>query len=67
MKNTVLIYGADDPWTSCHVILSSTSENILMINPATKHTTQIKDLGEIDKKEVSLKLDKWLESNFKVN
>lgn len=65
LKNTVCIYGAEDPWTSCRI--STSEENLVIINPKTNHATLIKDVGEAPKKEIEKKLNDWLVTEVVVN
>jgi hypothetical protein len=65
LKNTICIYGAEDPWTSCRI--STSGKNLVIINPGTNHATLIKDVGELPKKQVEEKLNAWLITEVVVN
>lgn len=65
LERTIFIYGAEDPWTSCKPEISSTGDNLMIINPGTNHSTQIKDLSEEDKNRIEEKINRWL--NVQVN
>lgn len=67
LKNTICIYGAEDPWTSCRINISSSSNNLVIINPKTNHSTLIKDIGEVQKKEIQTKLNSWLTGEVVIN
>ena len=60
LTHTIFIYGAEDPWTSCRVNISATSDNLLFVNPKTNHSTQIKNLGDKEKQQVTEKLGEWI-------
>jgi hypothetical protein len=63
LSHTIFIYGAEDPWTSCRVNMSPASDNLLIINPKTNHSTLIHDVGEKEKRQISEKLNKWLKKS----
>ena len=67
ITHTIFIYGAEDPWTSCLANISSTSDNLLLINPKTNHSTLIKDVGEKEKQQIREKLNKWLNAPVVIN
>jgi hypothetical protein len=67
LSHTILIYGAEDPWTACKPDISSTSNNLVIVNPKTNHSTLIKDLDEKDKQQVREKLQGWLKSPVVIN
>ena len=67
LTHTIFIYGAEDPWTSCSANISSTSDNLLIINPKTNHSTLIKDVGEKEKQQIREKLNKWLNAPVVIN
>jgi hypothetical protein len=60
LTHTILIYGAEDPWTSCMASISATSDNLLFVNPKTNHATEINDLDEKDKQQIRKKLESWI-------
>jgi hypothetical protein len=64
LRNTIFIYGTEDPWTACKANISPASDNLMILNPNTNHATLIKDVSEEEKKRIKEKLSQWLRSEF---
>ncbi|MGZ5247704.1 MAG: hypothetical protein ACXWV5_11685, partial [Flavitalea sp.] len=62
LRSTIFIYGAEDPWTACKPNISTKSDNLIIVNPGTNHSTLIKNVTESEKKKVKEKLSKWIKS-----
>ena len=62
LTHTILVYGAEDPFTSCKATIDATADNLLFVIPLTNHLTQLKDLGKPDKEKVRKALAEWLDT-----
>ena len=57
----VFLYGQDDPWTVAAVDHNGSDRVIKIVNPGTKHGTQLSSLPLADKDLIVEKLKEWME------
>lgn len=58
----IFIYGEEDPWTVAAVDHPGSDAVLKIINPGTKHGTQVMDLASNDSDLILQKLNEWLEN-----
>ncbi|NQU53073.1 MAG: aminopeptidase [Bacteroidetes bacterium] len=57
----LFIYGGFDPWSASGFEVSDKNNFLKIVKPGGSHSTRINNLPENQKKEVKIKLEKWLD------
>lgn len=63
LKNTIFIYGANDPWTACAADIGDNKNVLKIVEPNACHNINISGLNENNKTLVMGTLKKWLMTN----